>query len=285
MRDNSLCRERRNTSAFYGDKLLRATGYGLWRFSWSLLRITSYRDCPTCLHRQYLPAARGLQGQNFPEDTQWAKSHRNVRLEGDQGRLRFRPHTADAGWLMWPLTLKRARPGAYFVPLDRSMLQNSVWAWLCLHPGKPQSTLELHENGRSDTPRRDVAACTFPANFQAVGHYGITRANDFVKSPFVENLHLLFDFLILDHQKPPTLRVPPIRSRNASLKNLTNQSSGTGSGFKRRMARVEWMISNRSVFSAIIFSFTRAIDGKGGILNTALATQVSSSKLSMERTP
>jgi len=74
----------------------------------------------------------------------------------------------------------------------------------------------------------------------------VTRPYDLVEGPFVEVLDALFDGAILQHQKRPVWRLP-IGRGNPSPRILRPVSSGTGSGFSRRMARVVWRISKMSV--------------------------------------
>src|SRR5262249_35268561 len=58
-------------------------------------------------------------------------------------------------------------------------------------------------------------------------------------------------------RKRQVWRLPPLAAHIPASRILCISSSGTGSGFSRRMARVVWIMSNRSVVSAIAFSFQK----------------------------
>src|SRR4029079_18390257 len=46
--------------------------------------------------------------------------------------------------------------------------------------------------------------------------------------------------------------LPPLGAHTPAWRILRSSAAGTGSGFSRRMARVVWMISKRSVFSGML---------------------------------
>ena len=75
------------------------------------------------------------------------------------------------------------------------------------------------------------------------------------------DLHLLLDCRIFHHQEPPGLVVATVGGADPGFKNPLISSSGTGSGFNRRIERVEPMISKKSgmvrPFLVLVVSFHR----------------------------
>jgi hypothetical protein len=83
------------------------------------------------------------------------------------------------------------------------------------------------------------------------------RPDHLIKRALIPDLHRLLYGPVLDDEEAPLLRIRAIGRALSRLEDRLMSASGTGSGSRRRIARVVWMISKSSVASTMKYTCSR----------------------------
>ena len=159
--------------------------------------------------------------------------------ERDGASLRSRPAPA------------RAPPAACSAPRDRSTRRTAGWVSGSHARRRARSRPAPRGNARSDAAPHRPGGGSAPRPCRAAARSRRSAARRSRRTPSCTRPAPLLDGAVLDHQEAPALRVAPLGAHCPASMILAMSASGTGSGFNRRIARVVWMMSKRSVLSGM----------------------------------
>ena len=83
------------------------------------------------------------------------------------------------------------------------------------------------------------------------------RPDHLIKRALIPDLHRLLYGPVLDDEEAPLLRIRAIGRALSRLEDPIDERIGTGSGLRRRIARVVWMTSKSSVASTMKYTCSR----------------------------